>query len=198
MAKQVKKSQYRIELEKEVKPMLQEANMKLLMIEKLAEQKEFAGVEGYAYRNALQTIQEIRGKEFKRFNMPKNTHQLEKTKRALEKFLASPSSTRAGIEQVYQKNADFLNEQFGSDKSWQNMATFLEAAAFEDLKDNYTSTLALKVVKAMYVHKNLRKKDFIEMLEKHQIEDIDEVDSDTLASFVGKNVKWTQVKKRDK
>lgn len=185
-----KKSQYRLDLEAEVKPMLKEANAKLLNLEKLSKKDGYEGVEDFAYRVAINNIREIRGEEFRFFNIPKNTHQLEKTKRALERFLESPTSTRAGIEDIYKKNAASLNEKFGTDFSWQDMGNFLDAASFEDIKAQYDSTTAILMMKALHKNKDLTKDEFIEKLENHQIKGLDEVDSDILAEFTKTNIEW--------
>lgn len=189
----LKKSQYRLDLEKEVKPMLQEANAKLLNLEKLSKKEGFEGVNDYAYRVAVNEIRKIRGEEYKYFNMPKNTHQLEKTKRALEKFLDSPTSTKAGIESIYEKNAASLNEKFGSDFDWKDMGNFLRAAGFEDIKAQYDSETAILMMKALYKNKDISKDEFIEKLENHQIKGLDEVDSDTLADFTKTDIEWDEL-----
>lgn len=189
------KTEYRAALEAEVKPMLQQANMMLLNLEQLAKQKEYAGIEQFAYREAMQAIKELRGEGYKRFNMPKNTHQLEKTQRALEKFISSPTASKKGIETLYEKNADWFNEQLGSNYSWQKMGSFLKAANFEDLKEMYLSKKAIVIIGEMYKHRHKTgKKRFIEMLEKHQIETLDEVDQDVLADFIKSNIKWTDLR----
>lgn len=197
--KNTKKSQYRLDLEKEIKPMLQEANMKLLNLETLSKQEGFEGVKDYAYYNAMRDIRKIRGEEFKRFNMPKNIHQLEKTKRSLEKFLAATTSTKKGIVDVYERNAATLNEKFGSDFSWQQMASFLKSAEFEDLKREYDSETAVIMLKAMYNNKDLTKDEFIKKLQNHQVTEkyngkgLDEVNSDTLAEFVKSELAWEDI-----
>lgn len=198
MAKK-QKSQYRKELEAEVKPMLREANMKLLNIEQLSKQEGFEGVEEYAYRVAMKNIRQLRGEEFKRFNLPANIHQLEKTKRALETFLGSATSSKKGIIGVYEQNAASLNEKFGSNFSWQQMGDFLRAANFEKLKADYDSDTAVIMLKALYENKNLTKEAFKDMLQKHQVnteydnKGLDEVDSDTLAKFVDADVSWDEL-----
>lgn len=195
MAKKKNKTDYRTQLELEVKPMMQRANAMLLNLEKLATMEEYAGIEQFAYRNAMQSIKEIRGSNYKRFNMPKNTHQLEKTKRAIEKFLDSPTSSKKGIEALYEKNADWFNQQMGSKFSWQKMGTFLQAAEFEDLKADYFSKTAIMIVSQLYKHRRKTgKKKFIQMLEKHEIKELDEVDQDTLADFVKTRIKWTDLR----
>lgn len=188
-----KKSQYRLDLEKEIKPMLQEANMKLLNLETLSKKEGFEGVKDYAYYNAMRDIRSIRGEEFKRFNMPKNTHQLEKTKRSLEKFLGATTSTKKGIVGVYEKNAASLNEKFGSNYSWQQMGQFLKSAGFEKLKREYYSDTAIIMLKALFENQNLSKQEFEEKLSNHQIKGLDEVDSDTLTDFVKTELTWEEL-----
>lgn len=173
--------------------MLLEANAKLLNLEKLSKKEGYENIKEYAYRVAINEIRKIRGEEYKYFNIPKNTHQLEKTKRALERFLDSPTSDRAGIESVYTKNAESLNEKFGTDFDWQDMANFLKSAKFEEIKAQYDSDTAILMMKALYKNKDISKEDFIEKLENHQIKGLDEVDSDTLADFVNTDLEWEDI-----
>ena len=192
MAKK-QKSQYRKQLEAEVKPMLREANMKLLNIEMLAKQEGFEGIKDFAYRNAMRDIRKLRGEEFKRFKIPSNTHQLEKVKRSLESFLGATTSTKSGIIDVYEKNAASLNSKFGSNFTWQQMGSFLQSAGFEKLKSDFDSETAIIMLKALYEHKNLSKSEFVDTLKQHQIKGLDEVDSDTLAGFVKTDVSWEEL-----
>lgn len=193
--KKPSKSEYRKKLEAEVKPMLQQANMMLLNLEILAKEDEYAGIEKFAYAEAQRAIKELRGEGYKRFNMPKNTHQLEKTYRALDTFLSSPTSSKKGIEILYEQNANWFNEEIGSKYSWQKMGSFLKAANFEELKEMYLSKKAILIIGEMYKHRRKTgKKKFIEMLKKHQIESLDEVDQDVLADFVKSNIKWTDIR----
>lgn len=192
MAKK-QKSQYRLQLEAEVKPMLREANMKLLNIEQLAKQEGFEGIKEYAYRNALRDIRQLRGEEYKRFNIPKNTQQLEKTKRLIEKFLGSTTSTKKGIVSVYEQNAASLNSKFGTNMGWQEMGEFLRAAEFEKLKQEFDSDTAILMLKMLYKNRDLSKEEFIETLQNHQVKGLDEVDSDTLSEFVDTNLTWEEL-----
>ena len=192
MAKK-QKSQYRLDLEAEIKPILREANMKLLNLEMLSKQEGFKGVEDYAYYNAMRDIRKIRGEEFKRFNLPANIHQLEKTKRSIEKFLSATTSTKAGIVSVYEQNAANLNAKFGSNLNWQQMGQFLRSAGFEDLKKEYDSETAIIMLKQIFQHKDLTKDEFMDQLQKHQMKELDEVDSDTLAEFVDTNMTWEEL-----
>lgn len=188
------KTQYRQDLEARVKPMMQQANMMLLNLETMAKKEEYEGIEQFAYRQAMQSIKELRGEGFKRFALPKNIHQLEKLERELEAFMSRPTASKKGIEALYERNAATLNEKFGSKFSWQKMGSFLQAAEFEDMKDTFDSATAMIAMKAIKKHMWGSKKAFIEKLEKHQIKDLDEVDSDVLADFVKSNIKWTHLR----
>ena len=188
------KTQYRQDLEARVKPMMQQANMMLLNLEQMAKQEEYEGIEQFAYRQAMQSIKELRGEGFKRFAMPKNIHKLEKMERELEAFMSRPTASKKGIEALYERNAATLNEKFGSKFSWQKMGSFLQAAEFEDMKEKFDSATAMIAMHAIKKHMWGSKKDFIEKLEKHQIKDLDEVDSDVLADFVKSNIKWTHLR----
>jgi hypothetical protein len=125
--------------------------------------------------------------------MPKNTHQLEKTKRSLEKFLGATTSTQKGIVGVYEKNAASLTEKFGSNYSWQQMGQFLKSAGFEDLKREYDSETAIIMLKALFENQNLSKQEFEEKLSNHQVKGLDEVDSDTLTDFVKTELTWEEL-----
>ena len=188
------KTQYRLDLEARVKPMMQQANMMLLNLEQMAKQEEYEGIEQFAYRQAMQSIKELRGEGFKRFALPKNIHKLEKLERELESFMSRPTASKKGIEALYEKNAATLNEKFGSKFSWQRMGAFLQAAEFEDMKDKFDSATAMIAMKQIKKHMWGSKKNFIEKLEKHEIKELDEVDSDVLADFIKTNIKWTKLR----
>lgn len=190
------KTQYRQDLEKRVLPMMRKANGMLLQLEQMAKNPEYEGIEQFAYRQAMQSIKELRGEGFRRFAMPKNIHKLEKLERELDKFMSAPTASKKGIEALYEKNARTLNEKFGSSFSWQRMGAFLQAAEFEDMKDTFDSATAMIAMKAIKKHMWKSKKSFIEKLQKHEIKELDEVDSDTLAEFIQSEIKWTELRKK--
>ena len=188
------KSAYRLELEAEAKKLISSANAKLLNLEKLADKEGYEGIEQFAYRQAQQSIKSIRGEGFKRFNIPANTHQLEKVVRDVEKFLNAPTSTKAGITSLYEKNAAQLNSMFGTNYSWQDMSKFLEAAKWDDLKNAFYSKTAVLVIKGIYEHKDLKPEEIDLMLKNHQINFTDdEVDNDVINTFVSTNIDWNEL-----
>ena len=188
------KSAYRMELEAEAKSLIASANAKLLNLEKLADKEGYEGIEQFAYRNAQQAIKSVRGEGYKRFNIPTNTHQLEKVIRSAKKFLDAPTSTKAGITSLYEKNAAQLNEMFGTNYSWQDMSKFLEAAKWDDLKNAFDSKTAVLVIKGLYAHKDLNRDEIDLMLKNHQVNfSDDEVDNDVINTFVSTNIDWDEL-----
>ena len=188
------KSAYRLELEKEAKQKIASANAKLLNLEKLAKKEGYEGIEHFAYAKAMRSIKSIRGEGKKRFNIPTNTHKLEKTLREVDKFLDMKTSTKAGIVDLYEKNAAQLNEMFGTNYSWQEMADFLEAAKWDDLKNSFDSKTAVKVIKGLYEHKDVKPEEIDLMLKNHQVVfSDDEVDNDVINTFVSTNIDWNEL-----
>ena len=190
----IQKSAYRLELEKEAKQKIASANAKLLNLEKLSKKEDFKGVEHFAYTKAMKSIKSIRGEGYKRFNIPTNTHKLEKTLREVDKFLDMPTSTKAGIVELYEKNAAQLNEMFGTEYGWPEMANFLEAAKWDDLKNSFDSKTAVKIIKGLYEHRDLKPEEIDLMLKNHQvIFSDDEVDNDVINTFVSTNIDWNEL-----
>lgn len=188
------KSQYRIQLEKEAKSLIASANAKLLNLEKLSQKEGYEGIENFAYRTAQGEIKKIRGEGYKRFNIPANTHKLEKTIREAEKFLSMPTSSRAGIDTLYENNAAQLNEKFGTNYGWKEMATFLQNAKWDDLKNTFDSKTAILVIKGLLEHKDLDVNEIDSLLENHKVTfSDDEVDNDVLNNFVKTNIDWNEL-----
>lgn len=101
------------------------ADRRLRRLEELSRQPEFKKVKKYAYAVAMRDIQTFTpGK--KTFDVkPPADEQLFKEKiAAMQHFLELPTSTRAGIIEVYQKRADTINKTYGTNFSWQELADY--------------------------------------------------------------------------
>ena len=188
------KSAYRIQLENEAKQLMGSANAKLLNLEKLATKEGYEDIEQFAYRLAQKQIKNIRGEGYKRFNIPANTHQLEKTVREMKKFLDMPTSSKAGIDTLYEDNAKFLNEKFGTNYSWQEMAKFLQNVKWDEAKKTFDSETAILMIQGLLEHKTLNPEEIDELLNEHKVDfHTDEVDNDTLNNFVRQNIDWNEL-----
>ena len=100
------------------------ADQRLVRLEDLAKQKEFKNVKKYAYATAMNDIKAFGGK--KRFNTkaPEDERQLYEKIKAIKYFLESPTSTKAGITEVYSKKAKALNDKYGTNFTWQDLADY--------------------------------------------------------------------------
>ena len=60
-----------------------------------------------------------------RFNVkPKTETEMKAKIRDMQTFLASPTSTKAGIVSVYKKKADTINKRYGTDWTWEDVAKY--------------------------------------------------------------------------
>ena len=65
----------------------------------------------------------------------------------MREFLSSPTSTKSGIKQVYENRVKTLNERYGTDFSWQNLADFFHSGDFAALrKQGYGSKVIMKAM----------------------------------------------------
>ena len=101
------------------------ADQRLVRLEKLKREPGFESVDKFAYARAMRDIEVYGGG--KRFNTkPPEARSLFNEKIAdMLRFLQSPTSTKGGIIDVYQKRADTLNEKYkaaGLNVTWQDIA----------------------------------------------------------------------------
>ena len=101
------------------------ADQRLVRLEKLKSEPGFESVDKFAYARAMRDIEVYGGG--KRFNTkPPEARSLFNEKIAdMLRFLQSPTSTKGGIIEVYQKRADTLNEKYkaaGLNVTWQDIA----------------------------------------------------------------------------
>lgn len=135
-----------------------QADTRLLRLEQLAEkhEKDFEGVKSFAYRAAMKDIQILTGnRDATRFNVvTKKTKTGEVNKallhaklNAVKRFLESPTSMKSKIIEVYMERAKTINEDSGTNFTWQEIARIRESAAYETLRDKYKdSNLVLKAI----------------------------------------------------
>lgn len=136
------------------KRLAKQADQRLVRIEKLSQQPGFEAVEQFAYKRAQMDIQRytpgatrfnagapsILSKkrptdpnEAKTYDaeVKKAEAQVDKKIRDIQTFLKSPTSTKTGIVQVYQKRADTINTKYGTDFTWQELAVYWESGIAE-------------------------------------------------------------------
>lgn len=168
------------------------ADQRLVRLEALKHDKYFRGVEQYAYARAMRDIEKWGGK--KRFNTkPPVAKSLMNEKISdILRFLQSPTSTKSGVVEVYQKRADSLNQSFkkdGLNLNWQDMADMLKSGGFEKLKADRGSDTAFKSIGAVARSADQIKSVIAEAKAKRteQLPEDEEEKQKTLAEMLGIN-----------
>lgn len=101
------------------------ADERLVRLEALRHEKGFESVDKFAYARAMRDIEVWGGG--RRFNTkpPEDRRQFNEKISDILRFLQSPTSTKYGIKEVYQKRADKLNEKYGAEGlhvTWKDIA----------------------------------------------------------------------------
>lgn len=143
------KTDKRTALEKEYRKLAKRADQRLVRLKRLSEQPGYKGVLNYAYKVAQRDIRSWSGENATRFNTkpPSNTNQLKAKIADIKKFLESASSTwgrtkeTKGIKQIYEDRTRTINEKYGTDFTWQELAKLFESGLWKKIKskDDYGS-----------------------------------------------------------
>ena len=125
-----------------------QADQRLVRLEKLTEKEGYSNVNKYAYARAMKDIKQWSGEKATRFNMkpPKNTNSLRAKIADIRTFLEAPTATKAGIESVYKSKADVLNEKYGTNFDWTDLANYFDEAKNSKSDSKYGSDTMLKAV----------------------------------------------------
>ena len=122
------------------------ADRRMREIERFSRYEEFKGIKNYAYKAAEKMIEQWtppwakekeRAPRWQRV-LPTNkegvvdTRTLKAKIKDIETFLNMKSSTVTGIKQIYQKRAKTLNERYGTNFKWQDLANFFEEGGIAD------------------------------------------------------------------
>ena len=106
------------------------ADQRLVRLEALSHEQGFKGVRKMAYARAMEDLQIFGGG--KRFNTAPVKDAEGKIDRrlfnekimAMRYFIQSPTSTRTGIIETYQKRAEELNKNYGTDFTWKDLSDY--------------------------------------------------------------------------
>lgn len=125
------------------------ANLRMDKLQKLSDQEGFKGVTKWSMAK-MQYEARVRGylTESGRISSrtPKTEKEIRERIKSLQTFLTAPTSTKSGILDIYQKRADTINERYGTDFSWQDLATYFESGTSEKYDSKYGSKTALKAL----------------------------------------------------
>lgn len=122
------------------------ADQRLVRLEKLSGEKGFENVNKYAYASAMQDL-EMFG-DSKRFNTksPTDRRMFNEKIMAMRRFLNAPTSTKKGIIEVYEKRAETINKNYGTNFTWQELADYFAKGTSDKLAKDYGSQTALYAI----------------------------------------------------
>lgn len=157
-------------LEKVYRTLAKTADQRLVRLERASEQDQFKVATKWAYARAQRDIKQWSGEGATRFNTkpPAATSSLRSKIEDIKTFLKSPTSTKAGIKEVYKKKADTINKKYGTNFKWDQVGKFFESKLAEDMDRKMDSATMLRVVAVIQSNK----KDIIKNIEKADTIDI--------------------------
>lgn len=177
-----KKNISKAELNKIYRRVAKVADQRLVRLEQLSKQKDFKQVKQWAYKNAIQDALEWGANTDKpRFNIkpPSKRTSVKAKINDMLNFIEKPTSTRAGIVEVYENKAKTLNEkykEYGLNLSWSDVGTFFESTLYKKLSKKYSSGTVIKAIATMKQNEGQLLKDF----EQHKASHIKTEDNDMI------------------
>lgn len=145
----------RTELLKVYRTAAKAADQRLVRLEKLTQEENFKVADKWAYARAVRDIEQYSGEGATRFNVkpPQTMTGLTAKIEDIKTFLKAPSSTKGGIKKIYVERAKKINEEYGTDFTWEEIDTFFEDERWKYLgggkredKGKYESGTTLKAI----------------------------------------------------
>ena len=127
------------------KKLARKADSRLRAIESYAQQTHYKGIERYAYARAMRDIELWSGSGKKRFDTkpPDTLEGIRAKVNDIKTFLESPTSTKAGVTDIYKKRADTINKEYGTNFTWQELADYYTSTSHEKAAELYGSSTEL-------------------------------------------------------
>lgn len=134
---------------KEYNRLAKKADRMMRELERFSRYDEFKSILNYAYRQAKHDIekwtppeQKDRAPRWQR-NAPLDTNTLKAKIKDIEKFINKPTSTMTGTKKIYMKRTNTINKRYGTNFTWQQLATYFESSLPEKSSDKYGSKTVL-------------------------------------------------------
>lgn len=124
------------------------ADQRLVEIERLAKKPGYKKVKQWAYKVAMREIKGLYGEGAKRFNRktPSDLRMLYKNINRVLQFLEAPTSSKQGIQEVYEKRAATVEEKYGVKVDWSNIGDLFESALYKKVDSKYGSKTVVQAI----------------------------------------------------
>lgn len=142
-------------LQKEYRRLAKQADKQLRSLERLSKKKGFESVTQYSYKRAMKDIKywtDPKTRSFKAVELPDNLKMLNARMNSLKRFLNAPTSSKEGIEKLYKDRADNLNEKFGTNFTWRDLADVFDKKEENVFYEKHGGKTYLKAVSYMKDH----------------------------------------------
>lgn len=133
------------ELQKQYKQRAKLADQYMRRLEKLSTEKGYENVTSFAYARAIHDIETWSGEGKRRWDTkaPKTKQGILAKLSDIERFLQSPTATKKGITEIYDKRAQTLNERYGVNAKWQDLAQYYARGINEKMDARFGSRTSL-------------------------------------------------------
>lgn len=150
------------ELVKVYRTLAKSADQRLVRLEKYAEEENMGNAKQWAYARAMRDIEAWSKGESNRFNTapPAKKQSLLAKIKDIENFLEKPSSTKQGIKKIYMERAAKVNEEYGTDFTWEDIGDFYESAMYKKLDESFASDTITETIGNLNEAKDEIKKIF--------------------------------------
>ena len=150
------------ELVKVYRTLAKSADQRLLRLEEYSKQENMGNAKQWAYARAMRDIKAWSGEKAERFNTapPAKKQSLLAKIKDIENFLEKPSSTKQGIKKIYMDRASKVNEEYGTDFTWEDIGDFYESAMYKKLDESYASDTITETIGNLEESKDEIKKIF--------------------------------------
>lgn len=125
------------------------ADQRLVRLERLAGQEGYENVLKYAYAAAVDDIAHYGGASKKlRFNTkaPEDKNLFHEKIMDMKRFISAPTSTKGGIDETYSARAKTINERYGTNFTWEDMADFFQSGDADKLFKEYGSKTVMQAI----------------------------------------------------
>lgn len=188
----------REDLIKEYRRLAKQADQRLVRIEAASHEEHYRGLKTFSYKKAIRDIESWSGQGARRFNTrpPENIQSLQAKISDIKSFLESPTSSKSAITKMYKQKTETLNKNYGTNFTWQEMATYFEKADAGDvdlnIKGSKTLIAVLNImheVTAPAKGKQQKQKDLtrIDAINKYK-DQVDHVDASKVDKTIAKRL----------
>lgn len=178
-------------LEKYYHRLAKTADQRLVRLESYEHDKYYKPATLWAYSRAQHDLQKWTGQgpgaKKLRFNTaaPKDPEKLVSKINDIKTFLASPTSTKQGITDVYKKRADTINNKYGTKFTWKSLAKYYDSGQADLWDSKFGSKTALYTIAEIQKMSDEK----IEEIRKAEEKDLREPDAKMVDAMVKQALK---------